>query len=100
MQTHLTPVQIRALRKKIHHLLPVVIIGNDGLTPNVIKEINVALHAHELIKIRINSENREAKMHIAAEICEQTKATQIHMIGHILAIYRKSNKPKKKKTIQ
>lgn len=95
MQT-LSKEKIIALRKKIHALSPVVIIGSNGLTPNVIKEINVALEAHELIKIRINAENREAKLAIATEICEQTKATQIHMIGHILSIYRKSNKPKKK----
>lgn len=97
MQNQLTKEKILELRQKVHSLSPVVIIGNDGLTQNVVKEINVALNAHELIKIRINAANREIKMQIANEICEQSNATQIQMIGHILAIYRKSNKPKKKR---
>jgi RNA-binding protein len=98
MQNQLTKDNILALRKKVHALSPVVIIGNDGLTANVIKEINIALNTHELIKIRINAANREVKMQIATDICDQTSAIEIKMIGHILAIYRKSNKPKKKKS--
>ena len=58
--TPLTPTQRRELRAKAHHLHPVVIVGQHGLTAAVLHEIDVNLLAHELIKVRVFSEEREA----------------------------------------
>lgn len=86
----LTPQNIRELKSKVHHLKPVVIIGNNGLTEAVIQEINSALTAHELIKIRAAVKNSEELSQVAKEICIKTESTLIHTIGHIIAIYRKT----------
>ena len=88
--TDLTPQFIRSLKAKVHHLKPIVIIGNKGVTEMVIQEIDRALDDHELIKIRIHMQNREDLAQSIAAICAQTNATLIHTIGHIVAIYRKN----------
>lgn len=94
----LTTAKKCSLRGKAHQLKPIVIIGNNGLTDSVLKEIDRALEDHELIKIRVNAENREDKMQMIAEICAKNSAMLIQVIGHIAVLYRKSLKPKKNKT--
>jgi RNA-binding protein len=87
----LTPQDIRELRSKIHHLKPIVIIGNNGLTESVIQEIDRALNDHELIKIRVSvKDSKEELIKITQEICTKTDATLIQFIGHIIAVYRKN----------
>ena len=81
---------IRELRSKLHHLKPVVIIGNNGLTDAVAQEIDRALNDHELIKVRTDAKNSEELATIADTICAKTKSTLIQTIGHIVAIYRKN----------
>lgn len=81
---------IRELKSQIHHLKPVVIIGNNGLTDAVVQEIDRALTDHELIKVRANVENSEELTQVAEEICKKTDSTLIQTIGHIIAIYRKN----------
>lgn len=88
--------QIAHLRGLAQHLNPVIMIGNNGLTDNVIKEINVALDAHELIKIQVAGDDREARKSIYSAICEQTSATAIHHIGKQLVVYRASETVKEK----
>jgi len=87
----LTPQDIRELRSKVHHLKPIVIIGNNGLTEPVIQEIDRALHDHELIKIRVHVKDKKDELtKITQEICTRTNSTLIQFIGHIIAIYRKN----------
>ncbi|MEI8054386.1 MAG: ribosome assembly RNA-binding protein YhbY [bacterium] len=87
----LAPHDIRELRGKIHHLKPIIIIGNNGLIPAVIQEIDRALNDHELIKIRVHvKDSKEELTKITQEICTKTNATTIQTIGHIIAIYRKN----------
>ena len=86
--------QIRHLRALGHHLSPVVIIGNNGLTEQVLKEIEVSLKAHELIKISVHGDDRELRLHMLEEICEKTGATAVHHIGKQLVIYRRAEQPK------
>lgn len=86
----LTPQDIRSLKNKVHHLKPIVIVGNKGLTDTVIQEIDRALDDHELMKIRIHTQNREDLAKNTADICTKTNAILIHSIGHIVAIYRKN----------
>lgn len=76
------------LRQQAHALKPVVIIGANQLTPAVLQETDVALNAHELIKIRVNAENREDRRAMIDEICTQMHAELVSTIGHIAVIYR------------
>lgn len=84
----LTSTQIRALRAKAHSLKPVVLLGQQGLTANVHFEIDQALHAHELIKVRLNIKDRDEKKQVAQEICDMHQAELIQIIGNILVLYR------------
>jgi len=84
----------RHLRKLAHHLKPVVIIGNAGLTENVLTEIDGALAHHELIKVKINAADKTERQAIIDKICEQTAANWVLSIGHIAAFYRPAEKPK------
>jgi len=90
----LTTKQIAHLRGLAHHLNPVVMIGNNGLTENVIKEIDLNLNAHELIKIQVAGDDRDARKKIYDEICGKINAIAIHHIGKQLVIYRQSDKNK------
>ncbi|MDF1797370.1 MAG: ribosome assembly RNA-binding protein YhbY [Coxiellaceae bacterium] len=76
------------LKQKAHSLNPVVILGASGLTDGVHNEIELALESHELIKIRVNAENREQRQQLSEIICKKHNAEMIQAIGHIIAIYR------------
>lgn len=84
----LSSSEIRALRAKLHPLKPVVMVGAKGLTEAVIKETNVALEAHELIKVKIMAD-RDTRREICRALIEQTGAELVQEIGQIAAIYRK-----------
>jgi RNA-binding protein len=86
--------QITYLRGLGHHLSPVVSIGNNGLTEQVMKEVELALSAHELIKIKVSGDDRALRITMLEEICEKSGATAVHHIGKQLVIYRKSEKSK------
>ncbi len=83
----------RKYRSIGHHLDPVVIVAN-GLTENVLAEINRALSDHELIKVRIVSEDREDRKAVIGEICESQQAELVQTIGKIALIYRKAAEQK------
>ena len=84
----LTPSERRALRARAHPLHPVIMIGEAGLTPAVLHEIDVALKSHELIKIRVLGDDRERRRRMPAEICAALDASPVQGIGKILVIYR------------
>ena len=84
--------QISYLRGLGHHLNPVVIIGNAGLTEQVLKEIELALNAHELIKIKVAGDDRALRIGMLEQICEKSGAVAVHHIGKQLVIYRPSEK--------
>lgn len=86
--------QISYLRGLAHNLNPVVMISNKGLSEAVMKEINICLDAHELIKIKVMLDDKALRTDMLADICEQTTATAVHHIGKQLVIYRQSTKPK------
>ena len=89
----MNPIEKKKLKALAHALKPVVIIGQAGLTAAVLKEINVALDVHELIKVKIRAE-RDDRQTIATQICTETLAEQLQSIGQIAVLYRKN--PKKK----
>jgi RNA-binding protein len=92
----LTTKQIAHLRGLAHNLNPVVMIGNNGLTENVIKEIELNLNAHELIKVQVAGDDRDARKAMYLEICAKTNATAVHHIGKQLVVYRASETVKEK----
>ncbi|MGB5065492.1 MAG: ribosome assembly RNA-binding protein YhbY [Candidatus Competibacter sp.] len=87
----LTNPQKRHLKALAHHRKPVVIIGDSGITPAVTHEILLALDHHELIKIRVNAEDRETREAMIAEICATTDATLVQRIGHIATLFRRNH---------
>lgn len=84
----LTPARRRELRARAHHLHPVVRIGEAGLTPSVVKEIDASLNSHELIKIKVLGEDRRERERLIAEICRGLGAGIVQHIGRMLVIYR------------
>ncbi|MGE3318162.1 MAG: YhbY family RNA-binding protein [Candidatus Berkiella sp.] len=84
----LTRPFLKTLATKAHSLRPTVIIGNKGLTENVHNEIEAALLAHELVKIRVNAATREDRQLMVNEIISQHESAMVQQIGHILVIYR------------
>ncbi|TCS39649.1 putative YhbY family RNA-binding protein [Paucimonas lemoignei] len=90
---NLTPAERSALRAEAHALNPVVIIGESGLTPAVMKEIDASLNAHGLIKVRVFGDEREERIAIYDTICKELDAAPVQHIGKLLVIYR----PKKEK---
>jgi putative YhbY family RNA-binding protein len=84
----LNPAERRDLRARAHHLQPVVMIGEAGLTPAVLHEINVALGSHELIKVRVLGDDRERRGRLGGEICAALDAAEIQSIGKMIVLYR------------
>ena len=80
------------LRAAAHKLSPVVIIGDKGLTDEVIAEIDRSLKAHELIKVRAMTDEREARNVWMEAICEKLEAHPVQQIGKVLVIYRENPK--------
>lgn len=79
----------RSLKAQAHHLKPVVLLGAKGVTDAVIAETDNALQAHELIKVKINGAERDARATMTQQLCEQLKAELIQVIGNTAVLYRK-----------
>jgi RNA-binding protein len=90
----LTVAERKSHRAEAHHLDPVVMIGNDGLTPAVKKETDAALNAHGLIKVRVLGDDREQREAIFQQLAGELNAAPIQHIGKLLVLWR----PKPKKT--
>jgi len=84
----LTPLARKTLKARAHPLHPVVLIGDKGLTEAVLREIEVNLKSHELIKIRVASADREERESMLGTICDRTDAQPVQHIGKVLVIYR------------
>jgi len=78
----------KALRARAHHLEPVVMIGEAGLTRAVLDETDRALRAHELIKVRVLGDDREQRQATSTEICSALGCTAVQSIGKLLVLYR------------
>jgi RNA-binding protein len=91
----LSVAERKAHRAEAHHLDPVVMIGNDGLTAAVRKETDAALNAHGLIKIRVLGDDRAAREAMYLQLADDLGAAPIQHIGKLLVLWRP--KPKKEK---
>ncbi|MBU3614963.1 YhbY family RNA-binding protein [Polynucleobacter sp. Latsch14-2] len=85
---NITPTQRKTLKGDAHDLNPVVMIGNDGLTPAVIKEARLAIGHHGLIKVRVFGDDREARIAIYEELCDKLDAAPVQHIGKLLVLWR------------
>jgi RNA-binding protein len=92
----LTQDQKKRFRKLAHHLKPVVLVSENGLSEGVINELNRALEDHELIKIRVNVMEREDKVAIIEEICKLCGAELAQVIGKMAVLYRPAKTPNPK----
>lgn len=82
------------LRAQAHHLDPVVLLGANGLTDAVTKEIDRMLTEHELIKVRVPSDDREEREEMYARIAEKLGCARVQMIGKLLIFWRPSDMKK------
>ena len=84
----LFPAERKAQRALAHHLDPVVLIGGDGLTPAVVKELDGALAAHGLVKVRVFSDDRAAREALFARMADELGAAPVQHIGKLLVLWR------------
>ncbi|HEY8386210.1 MAG TPA: ribosome assembly RNA-binding protein YhbY [Porticoccaceae bacterium] len=89
----LTADKRKHLRTLGHGLNPIVTVASKGLTDGVIAEIDRALTDHELIKVRLTVGDRELKKRLIGEICQSLRAEEVQVIGHVLLLFRKADKP-------
>ena len=81
------------LRRLGHNLKPVVTVAGNGLSENVSAEIDRALNDHELIKIKLVTEDRNDKQALTDAICKNNRAQLIQSIGHVILVFRKAKTP-------
>jgi RNA-binding protein len=88
VSSELTPLERRDLSARAHHLSPVVTVGQKGLTESVLREIDRALTAHELIKVRVDGDDRAARTAMLDDICARTGASAVKQVGKVLILWR------------
>jgi len=93
----LTPTRRRELRALAHHLEPVVTVGHHGLTPAVLHEIDLALLAHDLVKVRVLGDDRAAREAMLAQACQALGCAPVQHVGKVLVLYRPNPDRKKAK---
>ncbi len=95
--TPLTPKERSELRAEAHRLNPIVIIGDKGLTDEVLAEIDRSLRAHELIKVRAATDERDARDVWLETICQKLDAHPVQQIGKVFVVYRENPEEKPSK---
>jgi RNA-binding protein len=88
----LTDRQRKQLRTLAHPRKPIVLVGQKGLTDNVMEEINLALEHHELVKVKIYIADRDERGAAVEQICQQTGAELVQRIGFIATLFRRNPK--------
>ena len=81
---------IKRLKGIGHDLKPVVMIGNNGVTPAIIEEINRALNDHELIKVKLPAGSKHDRDLVCTELASAAKASLIHTIGRMALLLRQN----------
>jgi len=92
----MTTQQRKHLKTLAHHLKPVVTIAANGLSATVVNEVNRALADHELIKVKINAEERQQRSGLVEEMVRLTDAELVNLIGKTATLLRKNPKPNPK----
>jgi len=86
----------KTLRSLAHHLKPVVMVGRNGVSEQLIASVNAALKDHELIKVKF-LDFKEEKKEISQEIASTTKSEVVGIIGNIATFYRQHPQPELRK---
>ena len=98
MPQALTSQQNKYLRSLAHKLKPLVLIGKNGLTAEVVDAVNAALTKHELIKVKfIDHKEKAQKDRLIAAICRQTNCFKAGAIGHTAILYRQATEAARRK---
>lgn len=84
----LTPRQRQTLKARAHTLRPMVQLGSAGLTENVLREIDRALADHQLIKVRVATDDRQQRMQIFDAIADKTSAAKVQSVGKLIVLFR------------
>lgn len=84
----LSKKQVKFLRAKCHSLKAVIMLGQKGLTEEVLSELDNALTHHELVKIKLAVDDRDVRKRVIAEICDRTGSEEVQSIGKTLSVYR------------
>lgn len=87
---------VKTLKAIGHRISPIVSIGQAGLTPSVIEELNRALFDHELIKIKLPACDKKARTILSQEACSQTGALLLQQVGRVALIYKMNPNPNPK----
>ena len=90
MSSELTAAQNRFLRGQAHGLKAMLQVGGKGVTDALVAEIDGALEHHELIKVKVSGEDREARDTMIDELAARTDAALVQRIGHVAILYRPS----------
>ncbi|MDF0728564.1 ribosome assembly RNA-binding protein YhbY [Cytobacillus sp. S13-E01] len=90
----LTGKQKRYLRAKAHHLDPIFQVGKGGVTENMVKQIDIALEARELIKVSVLQNCEEDKDNVAGRLSKGAKAELVQVIGNTIVLYKESKENK------
>lgn len=88
MPTVLTNRERAHLKARAHALEPVVHVGSAGVTDALVAEVDRALTAHELIKVKVGTEDRADRVATGNEICARTGATAVHRVGKVVILWR------------
>ena len=90
MPVALTAAQPRFLRRQAHNQKALLQIGNKGVTPAFLAELDAVLEQHELVKVKVAGEDREARDAMIGELAEKADAALVQRIGHTAVLYRPS----------
>lgn len=86
----LTEAQRKHLRRLGHDRNPIVLVGQAGIGPNLVAELDRALHDHELVKVRARVGDRGERDAILAELARATRSELVQRIGHVALYYRRN----------
>ena len=88
MPTLLSARERASLKARAHALEPAVTVGSAGVTDPLVAEVERALTAHELIKVKVGTDDRPDRVAVGDEICTRTGATAVHRVGKVLILWR------------
>ena len=94
----LTGAQRKYLRGRAHSLSPVIQVGKQGVTPDLVKAMNEALDSHELIKVKF-VDFKEERKELSREIAERTSSEAVGLIGNVAILYRQQPDEQKRKIL-
>ena len=88
----LTKNQTKFLKSRCHELKPVIWLGQKGFTDEVLKELEIDLDHHELVKIKLGIDDKEKRQLMIEEICKKSTSEKIQSIGKTVSVYRQNTK--------